>query len=74
MDYTKLFGRGTKEIAALILTVGIVIRDIKLEIRIEKCPLINKEKGEVTKTKGIQLPDSNRRIKGINETGCKYLE
>ena len=38
----------------------------------EKCALVNVQRGKVTKTEGIQLPDGNN-IKDIDERGYKYL-
>ena len=39
---------------------------------IEKCALDNIQRGKVTRTEGIQVPDGNN-IKDIDETGYKYL-
>ena len=72
MDDIKLFGRGTKEIDTLVQTVRIVLGDIRMEFGIEKCALVNIQRGKVTRTEGIQLPDGNN-IKDIHETGYKYL-
>ena len=41
-------------------------------IIIEKCALVNIQRGNVTRTEEIQLPDGNN-IKDIDETGYKYL-
>ena len=41
MDDTKLFGRGTKEIDALVQTVRIVSGDIRMEFGIEKWALVS---------------------------------
>ena len=57
MDNIKLFGRGTKEIDTLVQTVRIVSGDIRMEFGMEKCALVNIQRGKVTRTKGIQLPD-----------------
>ena len=59
MDDIKLFGRGTKEIDTLVQTVRIVSGDIRMESGIEKCALVNIQRGKVTWTEGIQLPDGN---------------
>ena len=73
MDDIKLFGRGTKEIDALVQTVRIVSGDTRMEFEIEKCALVNIQRGKVTRTEVSQLPDGNN-IKDIDETGYKYLE
>ena len=39
-----------------------------MEIGIEKCALVNVQRGKVTSTEGIQLPDGNN-ITDIDETG-----
>ena len=72
MDDIKLFGRGTKEIDTLVQTVRIVSGDIRMEFGIEKCALVNIQRGKVTRTEGIQLPDGNN-IKDMDETGYEYL-
>ena len=72
MDDIKMFGRGTKGIDTLVQKVRIFSGDIKMEFEIEKCALVNIQRGKVTSTVGIQLPDENN-IKDIDETGYKYL-
>ena len=72
MDDIKLFGRGTKEIDTLVQAVRIVSDDIRMEFVIEKCALVNIQRGKVTRTKGIQLQDRNN-IKDIDESGYRYL-
>ena len=59
MDDIKLFGRGTKEIDSLVQTVRIVSGNIRMEFGIEKCALVNIQRGKVTRTAAIQLPDGN---------------
>ena len=68
----KLFGRGTKEIYTLVQTVRIISGDIRMEFVIEKCALINIQRGKVTRNEGMQLPDGNN-IKAIDETGYNYF-
>ena len=72
MDDIKLFLRGTKEIDTLVQTVRIVSGDIRMEFGIKKCAHVNIQRGKVTRTEGIQLPDGNN-IKDIDETEYKYL-
>ena len=72
IDDIKLFGKGTKEIDTLVQAVRIVSGDIRMEFGIEKCALVSFQRGKVTRTEGIQLPDGNN-IKDIDETGYKYL-
>ena len=56
----------------LVHRARIVSGDIRMEFGIEKCTLVNIQRGKVTKTEGTQLPDGNN-IKNIDETGYKYL-
>ena len=72
MDNIKLFGRGTKEIDTFVQTVRIISGDIRMELGIEKFALVNIQKGKVTRTEGIQLPDRNN-TEDIDETVYKYL-
>ena len=72
MDDIKLFWTGAKEIDTLVPTVRTVSGDIRMEFGIEKCALVNIQRGKVTRTEGIQLPGRND-IKDIDETGYKYL-
>ena len=50
MDDIKLFGRGTKEIDALVQTARIVSGDIRMVFGIEKCALVNIQRGKVIRT------------------------
>ena len=59
MDDIKLFRRGTKEIDTLVQTIRIFSGDIRMEFGIEKCALVNIQRGKVTRTEGIQLSDGN---------------
>ena len=43
-----------------------------MEFGIEKCAHVNIQRGKVTRTEGIQLPDGNN-IKDIDETGYEYF-
>ena len=72
MDEIKLFGRGTTEIDTLAQTVRTVSGDIRMESGVEKCALVNIQRGKVTRTEGIHLPHGNN-IKDIHETGYEYL-
>ncbi|XP_066950703.1 uncharacterized protein [Macrobrachium rosenbergii] len=72
MDNIKLYGKHIKEIDTIIQTVRIVSGDIRMEFGIEKYALDSIQKGKVTRTEGIKLPDGNI-IKHIDETGYKYL-
>ena len=72
MDDIKLFGRGTKDVDTLVQTVIIVSGDIRIEFGIEKCVLVNVQRGKITRTEGIQPSDGNN-IKDTDETGYKYL-
>ena len=67
IDHIKMFRRGTKEIDTLVQTVRIVSGDIRMKFAIEKCALVNIQRGKAT-TEGMQLPDGNN-IKDIDETG-----
>ena len=59
MDDIKLFGRATKEIDTSVQTVRIVSGVIGMEFEIEKCALVNIQRGKVTRTEGIQLSYGN---------------
>ena len=72
MDDIKLYGKSAKEIDTLVQTVRIVSEDIKMEFGIEKCALINTQRGKVIRSTGIQMPDGNT-IKEIDKSGYKYL-
>ena len=59
MDDIKLFGRGATEIDTLAQTVRTVSGDIRMEFGVEKCALVNIQRGKVTRTEGIHLPHGN---------------
>ncbi|XP_068250300.1 uncharacterized protein [Palaemon carinicauda] len=72
MDGIKLYGKNIKEIDTLIQTVRVVSGDIRMEFGIEKCASVNIQKGKITGTEGIKLPDGSN-IKHIDGTGYKCL-
>ena len=51
-----------------VKTARIVTCDIRMEFLIEKCAHANIQRGNVTKTEEIQLPDGNN-INDIDEAG-----
>ncbi|XP_068208495.1 uncharacterized protein [Palaemon carinicauda] len=71
MDNIKLYVKNIKEIDTLIQIVRIVSGDIRMEFGIEKCALVNIQKGKVTRAEGIKLPDGSN-IKHRDETEYKY--
>ena len=52
MDDIKLLGRGTKEIDTSVQSARIVSVDIRMELGIEKCALVNIQRGKATRTEG----------------------
>ena len=59
MEETKLFRRGTTGRGTLAQTVRTVSGDIRMESGVEKCALVNIQRGKVTRTEGIHLPHGN---------------
>ncbi|XP_066950850.1 uncharacterized protein [Macrobrachium rosenbergii] len=72
MNDIKMYGKSVKETDTLIQTVRIVSGDIRMEFGIEKCALVNIQKGKMTKAEGIRILEGNS-IKHIDETRYKYL-
>ncbi|XP_068234383.1 uncharacterized protein [Palaemon carinicauda] len=72
MDDIELYGKSIKEMDTLVQNVRIVSGDTRRKFGIGKCALVNIQKGKVTRTEGIKLPDGSN-IKHIDEKGYKYL-
>ena len=49
MDDLKLYGKNTKELEALLSTVNIFNKDIKMEFGLDKCAILTINRGKVTK-------------------------
>ena len=64
MDDLKLYGKSTAELESLLNTVRIFSNDISMEFGLDKCATFAINKGKVTETQGMNLPNNN--IKGLN--------
>ena len=72
MDDLKLYGKSTAELESLLNTVRIFSNDISMEFGLDKCATFAINKGKVTETQGMNLPNNN--IKGLNlDETYKYL-
>ena len=72
MDDIKIYGKNTKEIDSLVQTIRIITEDMRMEFGIDKCAVVNINKGKIIQTEGIKLPD-NKTIKDIGISSYKYL-
>ena len=72
MDDIKLFGSNKRDVDTLVQTVRVITEDMRMEFGIEKCALVNIERGKLKKVEGISLPN-DVTIKEIEESGYKYL-
>ena len=72
MDDLKLYGKNDKELESLVNTVRVFSEDINMEFGIDKCAVINLQRGKVRNSRGITLP-SGKVIQQAEEGGYKYL-
>ncbi|XP_053166186.1 uncharacterized protein LOC128351082 [Hemicordylus capensis] len=73
MDDLKLYGKSQSEIESLLNTVCIFSSDIAMEFGLDKCAALIKNRGKITKTEGIELPNGSK-IKNLEEKEpYKYL-
>ena len=71
MDDLKLYGRNEKEFDSLVQTITIFSKDKGMEVCMDKCAIIEKEK--TVKSVGMELPNG-QVIKSLHEAeSYKYL-
>ena len=56
MDDLKLYSRSEKGLDSLVQTVRVFSKDIGMEFGIEKCAMLEMEKGKIVKSVDIELP------------------
>jgi len=72
MDDLKMFGKNKRELEALTELVRIFSRDIGMEFGLDKCAVLEMQRGLKVETEGIELP-SGEVMKEVEESGYKYL-
>jgi hypothetical protein len=73
MDDLKLYGKSAAELESLLNTVRIFSNDISMEFGLDKCATLTIQRGKVTNTENINMPNNNN-IKGLSlEESYKYL-
>ena len=73
MNDLKLHSHNEKELDSLGQTIHIFSKDIGMEFGIEKCAMLEVEKGKIVKSVGIELLDG-KVIKSLQEgESYKYL-
>ncbi|XP_053114405.1 uncharacterized protein LOC128328439 [Hemicordylus capensis] len=73
MDDLKLYGKSQSEIESLLNTVRIFSSDIAMDFGLDKCAALIMNRGKITKTEGIELPNGSK-IKNLEEKEhYKYL-
>ena len=72
MDDIKIYGKNTKQLDSLVQTIRIITEDMRMEFGINKCAVVNLNRGKITQTEGIKLPN-NKTIQDIGMTSYKYL-
>ena len=66
MDGLKLFTSNEKSLELLIQIVRVFSNDIEIEFGVEKCAVLTMQKGKMTSSDGIVLPNETT-MKGIKE-------
>ena len=72
MDDLKLYGQNNKQLDSLVKTVWLYSQDIGMKFGIDKCAVLEMERGKLIRSEGIILPDGER-MKEVDEEGYKYL-
>ena len=73
MDDLKFFSRNEKGLDSLVKTIRVFNEDIGMKFGIEKCAMLEKEKGRIVKSVAIEFQDGNV-IKSLQEAeSYKYL-
>ena len=73
MDDLKLYAKTSAELESLLNTVRIFSNDISMEFGLEKCATLTMNRGKLSQTDGIELPQVGT-MKGLGlEDSYKYL-
>ena len=72
MDDLKLYGKSKEQISTLVDVVHKFSNDIKMAFGLDKCAVIEMNRGKMVCNDGIVLPNGEE-MKAIDETGYKYL-
>ena len=72
MDDLKLYGKNSNQIDSLVQTVWQYSEDIGMTFGIDKCAVLELERGRLVRSEGIELPDGER-MKEVDQEGYKYL-
>ena len=72
MDDIKLYAKSKRELDSLIQSTRIFSEDIKMEFGVDKCAVIQLQRGKKKDFEGIELPDK-RGFKDLDDEGYKYL-
>ena len=72
MDDLKLYGKNSSQIDSLLQTVWSYSEDIGMKFGIDKCAILQLERGRLVMSEGIELTDGER-MKEVYQEGHKYL-
>ena len=72
MDNLKLYGKNISQVDSLLQTVWSYSEDIGMKFGIDKCAVIELERGRLVRSERIELPDGER-LKEVDQEGYKYL-
>ena len=73
MDYSKLYGKNSRQIDSLVQKVWSFSEDIGMKFGIDKCAVLELERWRLVRIEGIKFPDGES-IKEVDQEGYKYLE
>ena len=71
-DDLKLCGKNSNQIDSLVQTVCSYSEHIGMKFGIDKCAVLELERGRLVQSEGIELPDGER-MKEVDQEGYKYL-
>ena len=72
MDYLKIYGKNSSQIDSLVQTVWSYSEDIGMKFGIDKCAVLELERGKLVRSDGIELLDGER-MKEVDQEGYNYL-
>ena len=71
MDDMKLYGKNISQIDSLVQKVCSSSEDIRMKFGIDKCALLELERGRLVRSEGIEFPDGER-MKNVYQEGYKF--
>ena len=71
-DFISYYGNNSSQIDSLVQTVWSYSEDIVMKFGIDKCPVLELDRGMLVRSEGIEFPNGEI-MKDVDQEGYEYL-